>query len=256
MVTIKSLSESRKQKMSSYNTFAQFYDKLTENVDYKVRSSYISNFFSLYSAKKGRVLDLACGTGSLSSELSKLGYSVTGIDLSDDMLSVASAKKIESAEFYKRDMTDFQFDEKFDFCVCSLDSINHLENEKDVKKCFDCVAAALNSGGVFVFDVNTVFKHKHILADNAFVFDEEDFFLAWDNEQLSDNRVRILLDFFVFNGQSYDRFSEEIIEKAYDTEILKTLLSDDFKIIGVYDELTNEPEKEYSERLYFVCKRK
>ena len=82
------------------------------------------------------------------------------------------------------------------------------------RKCFDCVYNSLDNGGVFVFDVNTVYKHQCILADNTFVFDEEDFFLSWDNEYLGDNTVRILLDFFVFNGSSYDRYSEEFNEKG------------------------------------------
>ena len=242
--------------MSRYKTFAAFYDRLTENVDYKVRSSYISNFFSENSQKKGTVLDLACGTGSLSKYLCDYGYSVIGIDNSEDMLSVASAKKIENLRLIKGDISAFTLDIKVDFCVCSLDSINHLTTIEKVKSCFECVANAMNSGGVFVFDVNTVYKHSFVLADNAFVFDEEDFFLSWDNELLEDNEVRIILDFFVFNGKNYDRYSEEFSEKAYTTAELKEALSENFEVLGVYDELTKEPEKEDSERLYFICKRK
>ena len=104
-------------------------------------------------------------------------------------------------------MTDFELPHKVDCCVCSLDSINHLKDIVEVKKCFDCVYNSLNDGGVFVFDVNTVYKHKNVLGNNTFVFDEEDFFLSWDNEYLGDNTVRILLDFFVYNGKNYDRFS-------------------------------------------------
>ena len=143
---------------------------------------------------------------------------------------------------------------KVDCCICSLDSINHLKDISEVRKCFDCVYNSLDNGGVFVFDVNTVYKHQCILADNTFVFDEEDFFLSWDNEYLGDNTVRILLDFFVFNGSSYDRYSEEFNEKAYTVEELKNIL-DKFEIIGIYDEMTLEPPKSDSERIYFVCKK-
>ncbi len=241
--------------MSSYQTFAQFYDRLTDNVDYKVRSDYISNFFSQYGKNAKSILDLACGTGSLSKLLSEKGYNVTGVDLSEEMLTVASDKCGPSVRFIKADMTDFSFSEQFDCCVCTLDSINHLDTIEKVGKCFDCVAQCIKIDGVFVFDVNTIYKHKYVLADNTFVFDEEDFFLSWDNESEEDNNVRILLDFFVYNGINYDRFSEEFTERAYTADELKGLLSS-FEIIGIYDELTFDSPKKDSERIYFVCKRK
>ena len=242
--------------MSSYNIFAQFYDRLTENADYQVRSSYISNFFSQYGRGKGTVLDLACGTGSVAKQLSDAGYNVIGIDLSEDMLTVASGKRIENAVFIKADMTDFLLPEKVDYCVCSLDSLNHLDSLSEWRNCFECVFDSLTKGGLFVFDVNTIYKHNEILADNAFLFDEEDFFLAWDNELLKKNKVRILLDFFVYNGVNYDRFSEEFIETAYSIEEIISAFSDLFDIIGIYNELSLEPPREDSERLYFVLRKK
>ena len=81
----------------SYNTFAKFYDTLTENVEYKKRVDYISSFFKRYADKCDTVLDLACGTGSVSKYLSDLGYNVIGLDLSDEMLTVASSKQIKNA---------------------------------------------------------------------------------------------------------------------------------------------------------------
>lgn len=238
----------------SYNTFAKFYDKLTENVEYKKRADYISSFFKKYADKCDTVLDLACGTGSVSEYLSDLGYNVIGLDLSDEMLTVASSKQIKNTMFIKGDMTDFELPHKVDCCVCSLDSINHLKDIVEVKKCFDCVYNSLNDGGVFVFDVNTVYKHKNVLGNNTFVFDEEDFFLSWDNEYLGDNTVRILLDFFVYNGKNYDRFSEEFNEKTYSVNELKSVLNN-FNIIGIYDELNLDDIKDNSERIYFVLKK-
>lgn len=243
--------------MSSYNTFALFYDSLTENVDYKVRSKYISDFFCEYGKTNCTVLDLACGTGSISKYLSDMGYSVIGLDLSEDMLTVASSKNIKNAQFIKADMTDFTLADKVDCCVCSLDAINHLTKLSDVSKCFENVYNSLNDGGIFVFDVNTIYKHREVLCDNTFVFDEENFFLSWDNNYLDNDIVDIFLDFFVFNGKSYDRFSENFKERAYSIEDIKTALENNkFEILGIYDELTlNEPRND-SERIYFVCKGK
>lgn len=240
--------------MSSYNTFARFYDDLTQNVDYEVRSDYISDFFCKYGVKSGKILDLACGTGSLSLLLSNKGYDVTGVDLSDDMLTIASGKANGKIRLLKADMTDIFLDERFNGCVCTLDSINHLVTLDKVKKCFKCVYDLLIPGGIFIFDVNTVYKHNHILSDNSFIFDEEDYFLAWDNENLGNNTVRILLDFFVFNGKNYDRYSEDFCEKAYSIDELTSAL-EGFEILDIFDEMTyNKPMKD-SERIYFVCKR-
>lgn len=243
--------------MKPYNHFAEIYDDLTENVNYKVRSDYISDFFNKYSIpQNASVLDLACGTGSITEELLKKGYSPIGIDLSNEMLTVADSKLSGKIQLINADMRDFKLVNPVDAAVSLLDSINHLESEDDLNECFECVYNSLKNNGLFIFDVNTVYKHNYILGNNTFVFDEENYFLSWDNELLKNNKIRIMLDIFMFNGESYDRFSEEFIETAYEADTLKRLLTPYFDVLGVYDELTlNNPESN-SERLYFVCKRR
>lgn len=237
-----------------YNYFALHYDELTENVDYKVRSAYISGFFNKYGIST--ILDLACGTGTMSLLFKEQGYHVIGIDLSSEMLSIADNKAKGTIPFIKAEMQNFELSEPVDACVCCLDSLNHLDNLKDVGKTFECVYNSLNENGIFIFDVNTIYKHRNVLANNTFVFDEENYFLSWDNELIDDYSVRILLDFFVFNGINYDRYSEEFTETAFKTEDLLDSLSPYFEVLGIYDDLTLEQPKTDSERLYFVCKRK
>ncbi len=240
-----------------YNYLALHYDELTENVDYKVRSDYISDFFNEYGIRQGStILDLACGTGSMSLHMKNKGYNVIGIDLSDEMLSAADFKAKGEISFIKSEMQNFSLAETVDACMCNLDSINHLNDIYEVKETFKCVYNSLNNNGIFIFDINTVYKHNNILADNSFVFDEDDYFLSWDNELLEGNRVRIMLDFFVFNGNNYDRYSEEFIETAYSAEVLEDALSPYFEVLGIYDDISfNKPEST-SERIYFVCRRK
>ncbi len=257
---IKSLKELKKTKtMSSYNTFAYFYDALTQNVEYETRSNYIYSFFNVNNIKSGTVLDLACGTGSMSLPFMEKGYNIVGIDCSEQMLEIASNKfsqKGNDFSLLKAEMQNFRLESRIDACICCLDSINHLNNISEVQKTFENVYASLKENGLFVFDVNTVYKHNNILSDNTFVFDEEDFYLVWDNETVNDRAVRILLDIFVYNGSSYDRFSEEFKETAYTVdELIKLLINSGFKDINVYDELSLNAPKENSERIYFVCKR-
>lgn len=241
--------------MNSYNYFADFYDILTENVDYKVRSDYISDFFSANGIENGSVLDLACGTGTMSKLLADKGYEVTGMDLSDEMLCIAS-NKCSNVSLIKSDISNFNLPFDFDCCVCLLDSLNHLETEQQWESCFSSVAKALKLNGIFIFDINTVYKHREILKNNTFVFDEEDFFLCWDNEPLDDDKVKILLDVFVFNGKNYDRYSESFIERAFSIDNVKKMLRDNFEILGIYDDLSLNAPHDKSERIYFVCKRK
>lgn len=240
--------------MSNYTVFAQYYDRLLKNAEYEVRSDYISGFFNAYGINGGKLLDLACGTGEFSKYFTEKGYEVTGVDLSEDMLTLAKSKCPEG-KFIKGDISSFNTSEEYDACICCLDSLNHLTNREEWINCFKCVYNSLKSGALFVFDVNSVYKHNNVLAGNSFVFDEDDFFLAWDNEDLGDNKVRIFLDFFVFNGKNYDRYSECFDELAFETEDIKTMLND-FEILGIYGDLSNSAPKDDSERIYFVCKRK
>ena len=245
--------------MSSYQTFAYLYDELTQNVEYEKRCDYILSFFEKNGIKSGTVLDLACGTGSMSIPFMKKGYNIIGLDYSEEMLEIASNRLSEVGNNFsllKAKMQEFELSEKVCACVCCLDSINHLNNIDDVQATFKNVYDSLNNNGLFVFDVNTVYKHNEVLADNTFVFDEDDYYLVWDNEAVNDRTVRILLDMFLFNGENYDRFSEEFEETAYSVEELSTWLKNSgFVNIKVYDELSYDDPKNDSERLYFVCKK-
>ncbi len=245
--------------MNSYHTFAYFYDKLTQNVEYEARCNYICSFFKENNIKSGTVLDLACGTGSMSLPLIKRGYNIIGIDCSEEMLEIASNRLSKEGDTFfllKAEMQNFELSDCVDACICCLDSINHLNNKLDVQKTFENVYASLKKDGLFVFDVNTVHKHNNVLADNTFVFDEEDFYLVWDNESVNERTVRILLDIFVYNGSSYDRFGEVFEETAYTIDELTTLLANTgFKDIKIYDELSFDVPNENSERIYFICKK-
>ena len=168
--------------MSGYGRFACYYDKLTENVDYGKIAARCHELIKRYSSEHEVVLDLACGTGSLSEALARLDYDVVGVDLSDQMLEEAMDKRYESGlniQYLMQDMTELDLYGAVDAVVCVLDSINHLENEEAVRKTFECVSKFTCDGGLFIFDVNTVYKHRVILADNAFCYDLDGLFCAW-----------------------------------------------------------------------------
>lgn len=244
--------------MSSYNHFAYLYDELTENVEYEKRFKYMLSFFKDFGIEApSNVLDLACGTGNFSVLFSKAGYQVTGIDASTEMLTIAEAKCNGKVNFLNCDMRNFDLLNKYDACICCLDSINHLSGLDDVKSAFSCVNKSLKKGGLFIFDVNTVYKHNEILSDHAFVFDCENYFLSWDNEYISDGEVEIFLDIFVKNNNgTYERYSENFKEKAYPCEAVKSVLEPYFDVVGIFNDMSLNEPKSVSERLYFVCRSK
>lgn len=243
----------------AYEVFADFYDGLTGNVGYKERAEYILKLLSHFDHEAGLTLDLACGTGSLTLELKKLGVDVYGIDGSADMLSVAHQKAAEAEEqilYLCQKMQSIDLYGTIDTCVCTLDSINHLTDIKDVRKTFERVSLFMNQGGVFVFDVNTEYKHKEVLSDNVFVFDTDDVYCVWQNTPVEDRLTEISLDFFIPEGNNYIRISECFSERAYTVEELTEMLRDTgFELLGIFGDMTLDDPSDTEQRLIFAARK-
>lgn len=246
--------------MSGYNDFAQFYDRLTGNVSYGDMAVLFDKLIKEYSSENEVVVDLACGTGSLSAELGKLGYDVIGVDSSEDMLSEAYAKAdgMEGVSFLCQDMRELSLWGAADVVVCVLDSLNHLDSEKALEETFSAVSDHVCDGGLFIFDLNTEYKHRKVLADNAFCYDMEGLFCSWQNElNEEDGSVHISLDFFEEQKDgSYQRLSEDFTEWLYpDALVMRLLSAYEFELIGRFDGFSEEPVKEDSQRVMYVCRR-
>ncbi len=245
--------------MSGYSFFAKFYDILTENVSYRERAAYFDRLIKKYGGKeKGVLLDLACGTGSLSEELSALGYDVIGADNSPEMLGEALEKKINkglSVQYVCQDMRELDLFGNPDIVVCALDSLNHLESAEDIGKAFRSVSVFLEAGALFIFDMNTPYKHKDILGNESFVYETDSVFCVWQNEFEggNENKVNISLDFFEERDDGfYERSSEYISEIAPEISVIKKLLEDaDFQLLALYDYDSEKPVTDKSEK--FVC---
>ncbi len=244
--------------MSGYRYFSQFYDNLTFNVDYKKRADYIQSVLSLYDHDWGLTLDLACGTGSLTLELKRRGVDVFGIDGSAEMLSVAMDKAYDAdlqVLFLCQQMEQLDLYGTIDTCVCTLDSLNHITDKEQLQKVFDRVALFMNPDGTFVFDVNTVYKHQQILANNTFVYDTDSVFCVWQNSLKENNIVNIELDLFEREGESYFRSCEHFSERGYEIDDLRQMLTKSgFEDIKVFHDLTTEPLREDSDRAVFVAR--
>lgn len=247
--------------MAGYGDFSYYYDLLTENVDYEQRCDYICNLLAENGIGKGILLDLACGTGSLSVLMSQRGFDVIGTDASEDMLTKAQEKKYEAAPdaiFLCQKMEELDLFGTINAAVCTLDSINHLTDIKKVEEVFRRVSLFMEDGGVFIFDVNTPFKHREILADNTFVYDLDEVYCVWQNSTDEELLTTVSLDIFEYDEESdsYVRYGEDFSERGYDLGTLKSLAEKfRFETIGIYEELTKAPVKDNTQRAVFVLKK-
>lgn len=245
----------------SYDNFSDFYDLLTDNVEYEKRADYFCRLLSMCSIKNGILLDLGCGTGSMSVKMADKGFDVIGVDSSIGMLNAARQKAYESSAeilLLNQNMQEIDLYGTVDCAICVLDGINHLEGESDVKRTFEKVSLFMNKGGVFAFDVNTIYKHKNVLADNVFVYEPDDLFCVWQNNyNPEDNSVDISLDFFEEEDGVYYRSCESFSEQAYELENIKLWLEEaGFEVVGIFDDLTTDPVNPETERAVFLAKKK
>ncbi len=245
----------------SYDDFSRFYDLLTDNVEYEKRADYFCRLLSMCGINEGILLDLGCGTGSMSLAMAERGFDVIGVDSSVGMLNAAQQKMFASGKqmlLLNQSMEEIDLYGTVDCAICVLDGINHLKNEKAVKATFEKVSLFMNKGGAFAFDVNTLYKHKFVLADNVFVYEPDGVYCVWQNSfNEADGSVDISLEFFEEEDGVYYRSGESFTERAYELNDIKAWLEDaGFEVIGIYDDLTLDDVKQNSERAVFLAKKK
>ena len=246
----------------SYSSFAAFYDSLQSDVMYEQRAGYIAKLFKKYDRLPTQLLDVACGTGGFSLQFAKMGMSVTAADQSPEMLSVAQ-KKAPATDLdimlVCQSARDTKLPYAVDGAVCCLDSINHIIDKRELKASFRAVAAAVKDGGLFIFDVNTPFKHRNILSGNTFVIENDDVYCVWQNSDCEKNGiVGICLDFFGKDADGkYIRTTEEFAERAYTDEEIRGMLEPaGLEVVAVLGDMSFKAPKACDERVIYVTKKR
>ncbi len=251
-----------------YMNFAAYYDTLMQDVQYDKRAARVHFLVRqhLQTDTDGTLLtDLACGSGSFSEAMARLGYDVIGVDNSPAMLSCAMDKKMESGlpiQYLCQDMRELDMFGTIDVTTCMLDSLNHLPSLEDVQTVFDRVSLFAQPGGLFIFDMNTLYKHREILGNNAFFYDLEDLFCAWDNRLQEDQAtVDMQLTFFERQETGWERSDECITERAYPEEVIRRALEQaGLHVLAVWDAdaglddpETLHPVSETTQRILYVA---
>lgn len=255
--------------MANYDSIASVYDNINSEIDYSAWADFIEKCFSRYlEAKPELVLDLACGTGSMTFELHSRGYDMIGADSSEDMLTEALDKaydkEISDILFLKQDMRSFELYGTVGAIVCCLDSVNYLTNVTDLEKCFACAHNYLDPDGLFIFDVNTPYKFENIYGNNHYIFEDDDSsgscaYCGWQNEY---DRESYLCNFYltVFTEEEDGRFSrrdETQTERCYTKEELSTSLKKcGFEILGFFGDFDFAEPRDDCQRWYIVAKAK
>lgn len=242
-----------------YSEFAEIYDRL-QDIDYNSFVQYYIKIFKKFGLNPSLVLDLGCGTGNITIPMSKLGYDMIGVDISAEMLDIASRKARDNncdILFLNQDMTEFELYGTVDAAVCALDGINYITEDGGLDRLFSLMHNYLNPGGIFIFDINTPHKLEDILADNTFVYDEDGAFLVWSSELCEDNICEFYLDFFVENSDGlYRRGCEVQAERIYtDAEIRSCAEQAGLSVIAVYDDRSENPISPDSERIFYILKK-
>lgn len=243
--------------MSAYEALAGAYDGLTADIDYKAILDYLEAILCHLNKKPISVLDLGCGTGSMSVLLSKRGYRVLGVDISEEMLTVASQKAMDLENppfFICQPMQRLCLPQKIDAVVCLLDSINYVTEPEDVRKTMKRVYRALSDGGVFIFDINTPYKLKG-LDGQVFLDENEQSYCVWRAEfDREENCCYYGIDLFCRQGTLWERSFEQHCEYAYEPiALMKWLKEAGFTKVMQFGDCRMEEPCEDEQRIYFAA---
>lgn len=239
-----------------YGKFASVYDGLMEDIPYEKYVEWVASH-----APSGKLLDVACGTGTLSQLFAELGYDVTASDLSEDMLTVANQRFQEANQpipVLQLSMDNLEGLSGFNIVTIAIDSLNYLQAEQQIQQTFKEVYAALKPGGHFFFDVHSVFKVDTIYMASPFVYDAEEIAYIWHTEPgEAPHSVIHDMTFFVRQNGLFERFEETHEQRTFSIEVYtKWLEAAGFSVEPVTADFSDHAPDEESERIFFHARKK
>ncbi|MCL2164681.1 MAG: DUF2225 domain-containing protein [Oscillospiraceae bacterium] len=242
--------------------FAKVYDSLMAGgVSYPDYADYVERIFKASELSPRLILDLGCGTGSLSIEMAKRGYEMIGVDNSVHMLSEARAKALDlglDIMFLHQDMAEFELFGTVDSIISATDSLNYILSQETLGKVFKLANIYLNPGGIFMFDLNSGYKLKTVLGDNVFYEISEDVSYVWQNSYDDETGLcRFDLTFFVKNpDDAYDRFDEIHTQRSISSRNIFSLSKGyGFESCAEYEHMSFNKPKVNTERIFYVNKK-
>lgn len=247
--------------MEAYTSFASVYDTFMDNIPYEEWSVYVKELLEEYGVTEGLVLELGCGTGTMTELLASAGYDMIGIDNAEEMLEIALEKKLSSDHdilYLLQDMREFELYGTVKAAVSVCDSINYIMEEEELEEVFRLVNNYLDPKGIFVFDFNTTYKYREILGDRTIAENREECSFIWDNYYYEEEEINEYeLSLFIREGGSdcYRKYEETHYQKAYSLETIRRLVErSGLEYITAYDAFTHAKPTENSERIYVIAR--
>ena len=245
--------------MDAYTSFAEVYDMFMDNIPYEDWCGYLTSLLKEYGINDGLVLDLGCGTGTLTELLAKEGYDMIGVDVSEDMLQEAIEKRAESGLpilYLLQDMREFELYGTVRAVVSICGSLNYILDYDDLAHVFSLVNNYLDPKGMFIFDLNTEAKFQAMGSETiAEVRDEGSF--IWENEYDEEEKINSydLTLFIREEDDLYRRYQETHFERAWSLdEIKKALTEAGMEFVAAYDAFTKNAPRKESDRIYVVAR--
>ncbi|MCM1568631.1 MAG: class I SAM-dependent methyltransferase [Roseburia sp.] len=257
----------------SYLDFAGVYDELMDATPYEQWCETIVSFIEEYGVSKPErdsedvlasernlVLDLGCGTGTFTELLYRRGYDMIGVDVSQDMLEIAMAKKEKSGAeilYLLQDMRELELYSTVGTVVSVCDSVNYILEEDELIECFRLVNNYLYPGGIFIFDFNTVYKYEKVIGNTTIAENRENCSFIWENYFDSEGEINEYdLTVFVREEENlFRRFQETHIQRGYRAEQMKELVEQaGLQVLEIRDADTGSQVSETSERVYIVAR--
>lgn len=248
--------------MEAYTSFAEVYDQFMDNVPYREWADFLQEILREEGISDGLVLDLGCGTGSMTEELAGRGYDMIGVDNSEDMLEIAMEKRQESGHdilYLLQDMQEFELYGTVRAVVSVCDSVNYVTEKEELEQVFRLVNNYLDPGGIFVFDFNTEYKYREVLGDRTIAENREDSSFIWDNyyyeeEHMNEYELTLFIQ-ETDQKELYHKYQETHFQRAYTLEEIGELLErSGLRFVAAYEDYTKDAPGKGSERICVVAR--
>ena len=247
-------------RVDAYSSFAEVYDTFMDNVHYEEWAEYLAAILRVYGIEDGLVLDLGCGTGSMTEKMAAKGYDMIGVDNSGEMLEIAMEKKEKSGWdilYLMQDMREFELYGTVRGVISACDSVNYITDEKELEQVFRLVNNYLDPKGIFIFDFNTEYKYREVLGNQTIAEDRDDCSFIWENYYYEDQQMNEyeLTLFIKEEKELYRKYQELHLQRAYTLDVMKELIAwAGLEYVTAYDAYTMDPPHEKSERICVVAR--
>lgn len=259
--------------MEMYQDFAAVYDRFMDNTPYEHWAERLDTLIGKYGvsrperdaegildSERNLVVDLGCGTGTLTELMYRKGYDMIGVDMSEAMLNLAMAKKEESGSeilYLQQDMRELELYSTVGTVFSLCDSLNYILEEEQLSEVFSLVNNYLFPGGLFIFDFNTVYKYRDVIGESTIAEAKEDCSFIWENFYDPEEEINEY-DLTVFvreQGEYFRRFTETHLQRGYTPEQMIRLVEEaGMKVVEIRDADTGEEVTEESQRVYVAAR--